>query len=89
MTSHVASFERMTGAPLELLHNYVLRGQGWAPIRGETAEGRLAWGRTALDERSSRTLLISYPPVPGRVEGTRAQALAKCAAGKFNHHYPT
>ena len=87
ITAHVPTFERMTGAPLELVHNFVLLGQGWATIRGETAEGRLDWARDALDERPRWTVLLSYPPIPSRIEGSQAQALAKCAAGRFDHHY--
>lgn len=87
MTRDVASFERMTGAPLGLVHNYVLPMQGWAPIRGESPEGRLDWAKTILDEQPNRTVLVSYPPIPGRIEGPRAVALQKCAAGRFDHHY--
>lgn len=80
-------FQELTGTSIRLVHTFVPKREGWAPLRGENAGGRLDVMARALAQHANTVGLISYPPIPARIEGSREEALAKCAAGQFNDHY--
>lgn len=81
-----ARFERLTGTSVGVLHTYIPKQSGWAPIAGRGIEGQLDQAERALAEDPDATVLISYPPIPTG-EGPARQALGRCAAGAFNRHY--
>lgn len=80
-------FEELTGVEVQLLHIFVPRREGWKPLRGIGPGSRLDAVERALERRPGATALISYPPVPARIEGPPAEALGKCAAGEFDGYF--
>lgn len=80
-------FERQTGLSAQMLHIYVQSRHGWEPLRGLGSGGRLDAVKSALEKHPDTTVLISYPPIPARLEGPPAEALAKCVRGDFDDHY--
>jgi len=80
-------FEQLTGTPIAQLHTFVPRQEGWSPISGRSSGSRIKEAKDALADAPEQTVVISYSPIPQRIEGPRRQALGKCAAGYFNQHY--
>ena len=80
-------FAAQTGAPVQVLHTFIPKRAGWAVISGEKAGSRYGEMRQALAREPDTTILLSYSPIPAEIEGPPAEALAKCAAGDFNHYY--
>lgn len=81
------AFEELTGVDVQLLHIFVPRREGWDPLRGIGPSGRLDAIERALERRPDATVLVSYPPIPAKIEGPPAEALGKCADGEFDHNY--
>lgn len=79
-------FAAQTGMSPRVLHTFVIRREGWGPIQGGRG-GRLDEVAKALARDPDRTVVISYPPIPQKVEGPPGEALAKCAAGEFDAYY--